>query len=772
MSATVAPPKAPRRPRRARRPTAPLLSAPVARIVTLTALGAYAALRWSTLVDPSGAGRMVLLLAIALAAGLAVGQLTRLPPLAQAPAAVAVVVVWAAASMIASGAAASLVLEPRNWDDLALGLQQGIEQLPRVLVPYGQPDEWPRIAILLGGALLLALGCVLGLSPGRRGVPLRDGTPFGGGIGLRIVAATPLIAAAIVPPVIMEPSAPVLEGIALFVLLAAFLWLERLPRAHVLFAVTLLAIAAGVGAVGVTSLDRKEPWVDAQKLVGALDRPDPARFDWSQSYGPLDWPRTGREVVRIKSPVQTYWKAQNLDGFDGVRWTRTAPLRPTAPEAEVPQQAADTRAWRVPVQVTLRDFSTSDVIGAGTTTGFENEPTTFAPGASPGTWVSNEPLEPGDGYVAETIVPRARQLQLASAGTDYPEPLLRYLLVGLPQRNGPNDTNPGSYSPGAGVAFVPPFGSAADGGPQSVIAAQLLTTSPYMRSYLLAQQLATNATSPYAFVQRVLAYLRRGYSYSETPPRRQLPLDAFLFRDRVGYCQQFAGAAALLLRMGGVPARVAAGFTSGSRDGARDEYVVRDYDAHAWIEVWFPQIGWYKFDPTPTTAPARSGRAPRAAPTRTVQTPVPQQRLPEPPAAARVDTPAAAASDSGSGWPPVAFVALALVVIALLAAGLLWRRSLARPRDADALLGELQRALRRTGRPPEPQLTLLALERRMHDAPDAAGYVRTVRMARFGGEDANVTPRQRRALRAELARGLGLGGRLRALFALPPRWGR
>ncbi|MDO8210704.1 transglutaminase family protein [Conexibacter sp. CPCC 206217] len=781
MTATATPPPAAdaprpdlplRRPRRrAGRPSAPLLSAPVARIVTLTALGAYAALRWSTLVAPSGAGRMALLLAIALAAGLAVGQLTRLPALAQAPAAVAVVVVWAAASMIASGAAASLVLEPRNWDDLALGLQQGIEQLPRVLVPYSQPDEWPRISILLGGALLLALGCVLGLSPGRRGVPLRDGTPFGGGIGLRMVAATPLIAAAIVPPVIMEPSAPVLEGIALFVLLAAFLWLERLPRAHVLFAVMLLAIAAGVGAVGLTSLDRKEPWVDAQKLVGALDRPDPARFDWSQSYGPLDWPRTGREIVRIKSRVQTYWKAQNLDGFDGVRWTRTAPLRPTAPEAEVPQQAEHNRAWRVPVQVTLRDFSTSDVIGAGTTTGFEHEPTKFVAGASPGTWVSNEPLEPGDGYVANTIVPRPRQQQLANAGTDYPEQLLRYLLVGLPQPNSPNATNPRRYSPGAGVAFVPPFGSAADGAPQSVVAAQLLVTSPYERSYQLAQQLAAGAATPYEFVQRVLGYLRQGYSYSETPPRRQLPLDAFLFRDRVGYCQQFAGAAALLLRMGGVPTRVAAGFTSGSRDGARDEYVVRDYDAHAWIEVWFPQIGWVKFDPTPTTAPARSGRAPRAAPTRTVQTPLPQQRLPEPPAA-RVDTPAPTAGSGSSGWSPVAFVALALVVIALLAAGLLWRRSLARPRDADALLGELQRALRRTGRPPEPQLTLLALERRMHDAPDAAGYVRAVRLARFGGEDAGVTPRQRRALRAELARGLGLGGRLRALFALPPRWGR
>ena len=351
--------------------------------MTLTALGAYAALRWSTLVTPSGAARMLLLLVLALAAAVAVGQLTRLPPLAQAPAAVAVVLVWAAASMIGSGVPVSLVLEPNNWDDLGLGLQQGIEQLPRVLVPYGQPDEWPRIAILLGGALLLALGCVLGLSPGRRGVPLRHGAPFGGGIGLRIAAATPLIAAAIVPPVIMEPSAPVLEGLALFVLLSAFLWLERLQRSHVPPAEALLVLAALGGAVAVPWLDRDEPWVDAQALVGALDRPDPARFDWSQSYGPLDWPRTGREVLRIQSPVQTYWKAQNLDGFDGVRWVRSQPQRPTSPLAEVPLQARRNGAWTQSVQVTLRDFSTSEMLGAGTTIGFEREPTSVSPARAP-----------------------------------------------------------------------------------------------------------------------------------------------------------------------------------------------------------------------------------------------------------------------------------------------------------------------------------------------------------------------------------------------------
>lgn len=745
----------------------PLLSPPVARLVTLTALAAYAALRWGTLVEPYGGGRMLLLLAFALAAGAAVGQLARLPPLAQAPAALVVVVAWAVLSALAAGVGSSLVLDPAHWDDLAAGMRQGIEQLPRVLVPYSQPDVWPRIAILLGGALLLALGCVIALGAGRAGgVRFADGEPFGGGIGLRLAAATPLIAAAIVPAAIMEPDAPALLGAVLFALLAAFLWLERLPRAYAPAATALLLVAGLGGAVAVPYLDRDEPWVDAQALVEGLDTPAPARFDWSQSYGPLDWPRDGREVLRIQSRREAYWKAQNLDGFDGVRWTRTAPPTPVRPDGEVPREALARRGWRTDVHVTLRSFSTSDVVGAGTTLGIEREPTTLSPGASPGTWTSDEPLEPGDGYVAQTIVPRARPTELQGAGTDYPGWIARYLLVGLPQQD---EFAPARWTPGGGVAAPTPFGSPRTAFTDANDAR--LASSPYGRAAALARQLAAGQPTPYAYVQAVLAHLRGDdYRYDENPPRRSLPLDAFLFRDRIGYCQQFAGAAALLLRLGGVPTRVAAGFTSGSRDGARGEWVVRDYDAHAWIEVWFPRIGWVRFDPTPSSAPALSGRAPESsAPRAAVAPSLPRAPRRDSGVAPRTAAPAQSGDDSS---PPFALLALG-GALALGAGGLLLaRRALRAPVGADALLAELRRALRRTGRPPPPSTTLAELEQRFHDAPDAAAYVRAIRLARYGGEEPAVTPRQRRALRNELARGLGVGGRLRAYFALPPRSAR
>src|SRR5204863_3849194 len=73
----------------------------------------------------------------------------------------------------------------------------------------------------------------------------------------------------------------------------------------------------------------------------------------------------------------------------------------------------------------------------------------------------------------------------------------------------------------------------------------------------------------------------------------------FVTRTKAGYCQHFAGAMALMLRYLGIPARVAAGFTSGSYDSQKHEWRVYDRNAHTWVEVWFKGYGWLPFDPTP-----------------------------------------------------------------------------------------------------------------------------------------------------------------------------
>ncbi len=68
---------------------------------------------------------------------------------------------------------------------------------------------------------------------------------------------------------------------------------------------------------------------------------------------------------------------------------------------------------------------------------------------------------------------------------------------------------------------------------------------------------------------------------------------------RRGYCQHFAGAMALMLRYLGIPARVAAGFTTGRFNQEAREWTVADTNAHTWVEVWFDGYGWLPFDPTP-----------------------------------------------------------------------------------------------------------------------------------------------------------------------------
>jgi hypothetical protein len=118
-------------------------------------------------------------------------------------------------------------------------------------------------------------------------------------------------------------------------------------------------------------------------------------------------------------------------------------------------------------------------------------------------------------------------------------------------------------------------------------------------------------------------------------------------------------------------------------------------------------------------------------------------------------------------------VAIVLAAVAALAVlgllGLAARATRLRRAPGDeAWVLELERALARSGRPAAAGLTLAALERRMAGAPEAAAYVRAIRVARFGGGSVAPSPAGRRALRSQLGSGLGVLGRLRALWALPP----
>ena len=272
-------------------------------------------------------------------------------------------------------------------------------------------------------------------------------------------------------------------------------------------------------------------------------------------------------------------------------------------------------------------------------------------------------------------------------------------------------------------------------------------------------------TTPQDYVDAVMRYLKGDdFTYTESPPVSAENLDGFLFDAKTGYCQQYSGAMALLLRMGGVPARVSTGFTAGSFDKASKEYVVRDFDAHSWVEVWYPGIGWVTWDPTPAAAPARSQADDSAAGGAAAIRGAPDLGGDVRTGGSR----GLAEVDRGTPWALIATAAVVLLALAALAAWLVIRRR----RLLAAGWGpvpELERALMRARRAPGPAATLHKVETGFAGTPAAAGYVRALREQRYGGRAAPPERRGRRAVRSELGRGGGLAGRLRAWWALPPR---
>ncbi len=94
------------------------------------------------------------------------------------------------------------------------------------------------------------------------------------------------------------------------------------------------------------------------------------------------------------------------------------------------------------------------------------------------------------------------------------------------------------------------------------------------------------------------------FEYTLTPQQlRDDPVDDFLFDTRAGFCEHFASAFVVLMRAADIPARVVTGYLG--MEDAGDYHIVRQSDAHAWAEVWLPQQGWVRVDPTATVAPDR-----------------------------------------------------------------------------------------------------------------------------------------------------------------------
>ena len=708
---------------------------------------------WSRTIDPARVAQMLAAAGVAIAVAVALLWVRGAWRVAVAVAAVA-------GALLVAGVGPRLLL-PGGWGELLAGLGAGLGDLPTTNVPYRGSDTWTITVLLLIGALIGVLAAWLGFAPRRAG-GLRGPGPAAVALGVLFT----------VPAVQVEGGQPWLQGIALAVLLCAFLRLERVERHGAPTALAVVVVAGVAAAVAAPRLDIGGPLVDPESLANAFAPARGVQFSWSHTYGPLTWPRTGREVLRIEAETASYWKVENLSRFDGLRWIEPRELGPTEQEAG---RDATQRDWRSDIHVRVRGFSTRLFAGAGTTLAISASPRTPIPSA-PGTFRTGpRPLHEGQSYDATVWNPQPTRRQLRAAKGELPAWTWEYLRIDLPPAQGGLLLSPPRGSvlqapetaqvsfPGYAI-HMPPFIDSRRPGQPPRDAAGILRRSAYGGVYRLAEQLRAGTTSSYDYVARVLAHLADGgYRYSETPPKSAVPLAAFLTRDKQGYCQQFSGAMALLLRMEGVPARVATGFSPGTLDRDSGEYVVRDTDAHSWVEAYIAPFGWVTFDPTPPVGPARVTPGPgNAAMAYGLAAPAGVLGAGE-----RVGdrNPGGGKVDDGS---PVRWILGGVGAAILLGAiGILALRRRRGPVRVDSAVAELCAALEGTGRTTTGGLTLHTMLRRYRGTP-AEPYLRTLEAARFAGADAVPTPAMRSALRRELSLGLGPWARFGAWRAIPP----
>lgn len=788
---------------RSRPDTRALLPQWVARLLGLAALCTVGALEWQRLVDGLSTGRVLLWVVAAVSAAALVLLADRVRGRARAFALPLVVLAALFAGYLLAGFELRF-LRPRHWDELFSGIGSGLQALGTVRLPYDSADKWPRLVLELLGAQLLIIAGLLTFWPravvrSSARVPLRvpeRGYPFVALAVMIVVVASPIVS--------IGGTRPVLLGLIIAALAVCFLWLERLPLKPGLGVAALLGIAlAGALPVAATA-DRGEPWFDYRSFAESLGPDDPVRFSWTQSYGPITWPRDGNEVLRVVSGEPLYWKARNLDSFNGVAWQVREEPQDTRYvdqpfQADLPEDYEERAAWTSEVEVSIKRVQTTDVIAAGTILDITDNSRVVQPGFSPGTMDAPSGFRRNDSYRAQVHFPKPQPQALEEATTGENERQDGQRTLTVPFRPGEGPMLPrGAFGDSRPVTearvYFAPWGSmepsyavyARRGGRMERSVDEVMQLTKYARTWAVVQQLKAEADTPSEYIRAVDDYLHKPeFRYIERPPAvptDDAPLDFFINISHQGYCQHYAGAMAIMLRMAGIPARVATGFSPGGYSDSKKAWIVRDTDAHAWVEVWFDDYGWVTLDPTPAATPARSRVAatlttPQSSPSVSPDSGTggagmtddanPRAVRPE----LQVGVGDTATTDEASGVPTwLLRTGVVVLILALVLAVLLFIR---RPRGKtpmDRAIAEVEAALRRVGRPVTTGTTLTQLESRLGShSPEVAAYLRALASGRYAPVPERPSRAGRRALRRALAQGLGFGGSLRALWAMPPR---
>jgi hypothetical protein len=210
------------------------------------------------------------------------------------------------------------------------------------------------------------------------------------------------------------------------------------------------------------------------------------------------------------------------------------------------------------------------------------------------------------------------------------------------------------------------------------------------RTEALTRNITAGTSNPFDQAKAIEAYLREHITYDITvgvPDKGVDIVDYVLFENQRGYCEHYASAMTVMLRILGIPAKTVVGYYPADWDDASQGYLYRQQNAHAWTEAFFPGYGWIRFEPTASQpASVFDGEVPTATPAETTVLPTPTPAATET-ATAAVASPAAEQEQppvaqvvpeepeegGGSAWPIVAggaiAAALALVAVAWLVLG-------------------------------------------------------------------------------------------------------
>lgn len=281
-----------------------------------------------------------------------------------------------------------------------------------------------------------------------------------------------------------------------------------------------------------------------------------------RSTGSLDMTRrpelTDDVVFTVESPVGTFWRGETFDRWDGRTWTRSDDvLVRVSPDGSVrhgPDDLAATGDDLVRQRFRI-EAEYSDVV--------------FAAATADAVALDRVAVQRSDGTLISAPLGRGATYTVTSRRVPLTETRLR------------------------GV----------DGGTVPTAVSERYAQEPSASGRVLAaaRRVAGGERTTYDKVRALERWMGGRTQYSlDAPlaPRGVDVVDHFLFTSQQGWCEQVASSLVVMARANGIPARLVTGFVPGDQDSVTGTFTVQARDAHAWAEVWFPEVGWVPFDPT------------------------------------------------------------------------------------------------------------------------------------------------------------------------------